>query len=53
MLQQMKKNKRDSEKLLVIAYLIVDLPFQIFFLDIRKMRINNYLFLCFSIGLQS
>ncbi len=36
MLQQMKKNKRDSEKLLVITYLIVDLPFQIFFLDIRK-----------------
>ena len=36
MLQQVKKNKQDSEKLLVIAYLIVDLTFQIIFEPFEK-----------------
>lgn len=48
MLQQVKKNKRDSEKLLVIAYLIVDLPFQINFRAIRERRINNSYMMIYS-----
>ena len=48
MLQQVKKNKLDSEKLRVIAYLIVDLTFQINFRAIRARRINNSYMVIYS-----